>query len=541
MQSKLLMREADIVRIKQRFDNIVVAEDQKGISKLSRDEIHDLQMFHESKFAVVYKGHCRSKMVAVKMVKKELNEDEIKKFLFSCSSIFHPNLLLIMGSSISEDNHVMLITELVNYNLTTFLKAIEKEKKPFSLLKQTQMAKEIALGINWLHNSNPKIIHGGMNPNNILIDSDYRVKISDFGLYELKDGLEAEPIENLRWISPEVLDGQPRTEKCDIFGFGLILWVLITGQDCPYAAYRTLEELQHHHKQQLPIYSYVGCSKSFQELIEDCVNPEVAHRPIFKSITLRLELIIIDTILEDQAANIFWKKHFLEDMCVQWADFIKAFSKEYRIELPMNQNTPPSKSPAQSAKKTPTQREPPKPLFSPTITLTKEELELQKTILCFKSILVNENNQVDLEWFGKIIQWFGTLDSLGSLKKIEELVTSAYFFGNIDAAESESFLRTKPVGTFLVRFSLQFAGAFTLSKTTNLKTSNKNGIVHQRFYFHQTQQKYYINVESNTFYDSIGDLISKERENLQLTTACEGSPFSAVASGQQTILGYVEH
>jgi hypothetical protein len=55
---------------------------------------------------------------------------------------------------------------------------------------------------------------------------------------------------------------------------------------------------------------------SFQELIEDCVNAEVAHRPIFKSITLRLELIIIDTILEDQSANIFWKKHFLEDVCL---------------------------------------------------------------------------------------------------------------------------------------------------------------------------------------------------------------------------------
>jgi hypothetical protein len=33
-----------------------------------------------------------------------------------------------MGSSISEDNRVMLVTELVNYNLPTFLRAIEKEK-----------------------------------------------------------------------------------------------------------------------------------------------------------------------------------------------------------------------------------------------------------------------------------------------------------------------------------------------------------------------------------------------------------------------------
>jgi len=415
MQPNILMRETDIVRIKQRYENIVVKEDQKGISKINREEISDLHVFHESKFSIVYKGLCRSKVVAVKEIKKILTEDESKKISL-LSSIFHPNLSLIMGLSVSIDQNVMIITELMEYNLSTYLKHIEKEKKPLSLLKKTQIAKEAALGINWLHNSNPQLIHGGLNPNNILIDSDLRVKISDSGLYELKDGLN-EQIENLRWISPEVLKGNPRTTSCDIFSFGLLLWILITGQECPYQEYQSIEELIGHHQKLLPLSSYTNCSKSFQELIEDCINPDITHRPIFKSITRRLELIIIDTILEDMNANIFWKKNFLEEMTVTWENFIKAFAKELSIQLPMNQETKKS-----TTTKTETHQE------NTPIKLSKEEIELQKTILCFKSILVDKNNLVDLQWFGKIIQWFGTLDSIHALNKIEKVICAPYFF-----------------------------------------------------------------------------------------------------------------
>jgi hypothetical protein len=258
-------------------------------------------------------------------------------------------------------------------------------------------------------------------------------------------------------------------------------------------------------------------------------------RPIFKSITRRLELIIIDTILEDKNANIFWKKYFLEEMTVTWPNFIKAYAKELKLDLPMNQDS----------KATPTKglvkrREPEKPKDDKPITLSQAELELQKTILCFKSILVTQNN-VDLEWFGKIIQWFGTVDSIVSLRKIEKVVCEPYFFGNVDAGDAEAFLRNKPCGTYLIRFSVQSSipGAFTLSKTSTLTGSNKNGIVHQRFFFNSVLQQYYIT--ENVFYDTISELIEKEMENLNLTIACAGSPFNSLSGVEpQTVLGYVE-
>jgi serine/threonine protein kinase len=523
------MRETDIVRIKQRYENIVVPEDQKGISKVSTDEIHDMKVFHESNFCIVYKAQCRHKVVAVKAIKKVLADEEIKKITL-LSSIYHPNLLLVMGLSV--DQPTMIITELMDFQLSTFLKRTEMEKKPLSFLKKTQIAKEAALGINWLHNSNPQLIHGAINPNNILIDSDLRVKISDFGLFELKDSLD-ENIENLRWIAPEVLKGNPRTTSCDIFSFGLILWMLITGNECPFSDCNTIDDLLSHHDQSLSL-SYSNCSKSFQELIEDCIITDTSLRPIFKSITRRLEFIIIDTILEDNKANIFWKKNFLEEMTVTWGNFIKAYAKELKLDLPMNQDKP---TPTKGLVK---RREPEKPKEDKPITLSQAELELQKTILCFKSVLVTKNN-VDLEWFGKIIQWFGTMDSIASLRKVEKVVCAPYFFGNLDAGDAEAFLRNKPCGTYLIRFSVQSSipGAFTLSKTSNLTASNKNGIVHQRFFFNSALQKYYIT--ENVFYDSIPELIEKEMENLSLTIACAGSPFNSLSGVEpQTVLGYVE-
>ncbi len=49
-----------------------------------------------------------------------------------------------------------------------------------------QWAKEAALGMNWLHRSNPVMIHRDLKTSNLLVDKNWMVKVSDFGLSHIK-------------------------------------------------------------------------------------------------------------------------------------------------------------------------------------------------------------------------------------------------------------------------------------------------------------------------------------------------------------------
>jgi len=65
-------------------------------------------------------------------------------------------------------------------------KLLHDPKVELSLYQRMTMAKDAALGMNWLHCSNPNVIHRDLKTSNLLIDENGRVKVCDFGLSQLK-------------------------------------------------------------------------------------------------------------------------------------------------------------------------------------------------------------------------------------------------------------------------------------------------------------------------------------------------------------------
>lgn len=93
------------------------------------------------------------------------------------------------------------------------------------------MALDVAKGMNYLHSSHPTIVHRDLKSPNLLVDKNWVVKVSDFGMSRLKHHtfLSSKSTAGTpEWMAPEVLRNEPSNEKCDVYSFGVILWELAT-------------------------------------------------------------------------------------------------------------------------------------------------------------------------------------------------------------------------------------------------------------------------------------------------------------------------
>lgn len=102
-----------------------------------------------------------------------------------------------------------------------------------------QMRKRIALGaakgLAYLHEQcNPKIIHRDVKADNILLDDEFEAVVGDFGLAKPIDFKNTHVTTAIRGtighIAPEYMSSGKSSEKTDVYGYGITLLQLITGQ-----------------------------------------------------------------------------------------------------------------------------------------------------------------------------------------------------------------------------------------------------------------------------------------------------------------------
>lgn len=92
-----------------------------------------------------------------------------------------------------------------------------------------------ARGLEYLHeHCNPKIIHRDVKAANVLLDEDYEAVVGDFGLAKLVDARKTNVTTQVRGtmghIAPEYLSTGKSSERTDVFGYGIMLLEIVTGQ-----------------------------------------------------------------------------------------------------------------------------------------------------------------------------------------------------------------------------------------------------------------------------------------------------------------------
>nr|KYP64858.1 putative LRR receptor-like serine/threonine-protein kinase At1g12460 family [Cajanus cajan] len=149
----------------------------------------------------------------------------------------HPNLIALKGYYWTPQLQLLVTEYAPNGSLQSKLHERLPSSPPLSWATRFKILLGTAKGLAHLHHSfRPPIIHYNIKPSNILLDENHSPKISDFGLARLLTKLDRHVMSNrfqsaLGYVAPELACQSLRVnEKCDVYGFGVMILELVTGR-----------------------------------------------------------------------------------------------------------------------------------------------------------------------------------------------------------------------------------------------------------------------------------------------------------------------
>lgn len=149
----------------------------------------------------------------------------------------HPNLVKLIGYCLEDDHRLLVYEFMPRGSLENHLFRRSSYFQPLSWNLRIKVALGAAKGLAYLHSPEAKVIYRDFKSSNILIDSHYNAKLSDFGL--AKDGpvdgkshVSTRVMGTYGYAAPEYMATGHLTARSDIYSFGVVLLEILTGRRC---------------------------------------------------------------------------------------------------------------------------------------------------------------------------------------------------------------------------------------------------------------------------------------------------------------------
>src|ERR1041384_1809371 len=193
-----------------------------------------LEKLGEGGMGIVYKARDTrlERLVALKFLPARLNASESDKARFiqeakDASSLNHPNVCTIHDIG-EHDGQTFIVMEYVD---GVTLRDREK-KSEFNFVESVDLGGQIAEGLAAAHANG--IVHRDIKPENIMVRSDGRALIMDFGLAKLQGVTPltkaGSTVGTTAYMSPEQVQGLEADQRSDVFALGVVLYELLAGQ-----------------------------------------------------------------------------------------------------------------------------------------------------------------------------------------------------------------------------------------------------------------------------------------------------------------------
>ncbi|XP_031481602.1 probably inactive leucine-rich repeat receptor-like protein kinase At3g28040 [Nymphaea colorata] len=193
-------------------------------------------------FGTVYRASVtEGRVIAIKkLISSNIvqSQDDFDREVQILGKVRHPNLVSLKGYYWTPQLQLLISEFYANGSLHDRLHENSAPGvPPLSWPQRFKIALGTAKGLAHLHQSyRPPIIHYNVKPTNILLDENLNPKISDFGLARLLPKLDPHILSNrfqrsLGYAAPELACQSLRiNEKCDIYGYGVLILELVTGR-----------------------------------------------------------------------------------------------------------------------------------------------------------------------------------------------------------------------------------------------------------------------------------------------------------------------
>ena len=207
------------------------------IAKLGRYEV--VSELGKGAMGIVYlaKDPVIGRLVAIKTIRATGNdEDDTQEFrerfvreAQTAGILSHPNIVTI--HDIGEDAETQTSFIAMEYIEGKNLKMLLSEKTKFQFEQISEMIAEIAEALDYAHRKG--IIHRDVKPANVIITTDGKVKITDFGIAKIASSnltTTGQFLGTPNYMSPEQVSGAPVDGRSDLFSLGVVLYELLTSK-----------------------------------------------------------------------------------------------------------------------------------------------------------------------------------------------------------------------------------------------------------------------------------------------------------------------
>ena len=263
-------------------------------------------------YGSVIELRCQGEIVAGKIF-RTMSEDHttavqkrIKDELNIMMEVNHPNIVQTMGVCFLSDEPLpVLLMERMEYNLHSYL--VDPNHISCPIETKLSILCDIANGLTCLHNNKPPIIHRDLTANNVLLDSELRAKIADFGNSQILSSQSMilgtfTSLQQSREYNP--FEGyEERRPSLDVFQFGhLALFTTVQTPVRPLhppnytdettGELRARSEVDRRKEFVKDAEKLLLNNRSLLELIKQCLHNNPEERPFTEELLTRLQEIV---------------------------------------------------------------------------------------------------------------------------------------------------------------------------------------------------------------------------------------------------------
>ena len=232
--------------------------------------------------AAVYlaKDLILDRLVAIKVLRLDFrqNNDAMRRFrreALSATQLTHPNIVGVYDVGQSQEMNYIVM----EYVEGTDLKDYIRQRGALHPIEAVRIMMQIVSAIAAAHQN--RIIHRDIKPQNILIDREGNVKITDFGIaVALSDTSLTQTntlLGSVHYLSPEQARGGMATIQTDIYALGIVLYELLTGR-VPFDGESAVSIALKHFQEPLP--PVVNPTAMVPQSLENIVLKATAKDPM---------------------------------------------------------------------------------------------------------------------------------------------------------------------------------------------------------------------------------------------------------------------